>query len=370
MSSGEVARQGASGQPGDPTGHEEPDLDEMRTEDLEKPTVPMTYARLLLEAVEVHGVDRDDVLRATGLDPATLEDPTDRLSVLAFGRLAERALADADAPALGYEIALSSSLMSHGIIGFGMMTSSSLRDAIDLGIEFLHLRVPMLSAHLRVDGPVAAVSVVETVPLGALREVLFDLFLVKLVRIGQSLTENRLRPADVELWFDYPQPAHHAAFRHRLPPMRFEMGTNELRFPAALLDRRPGTADPTNARLVEEQCRAEEARLGLPVDVTAQVRAELQNRVDRYPALSEVAAALHTSSRTLKRRLHDHGTSFQVLLDDTRRAEAIELLTTTSQSVDQVARRLGYADARSFRRAFHVWTGTTPGAFRDAHRAH
>jgi AraC-like DNA-binding protein len=46
---------------------------------------------------------------------------------------------------------------------------------------------------------------------------------------------------------------------------------------------------------------------------------------------------------------------------------ATELLATTSVTVEQVAARLGYADAASFTRAYKRWTGRTPGAVaRDA----
>lgn len=337
----------------------------MRTEDLVRPTVPVTYARLVLEAAEAHGVPGARVLREAGIAPPLPDDPNERLSVLDIANLMDRTIDLTGAPQLGYEMALGSSLMSHGIMGFGMMTASSLREAIELGVEFLHLRVPVLSAELRVDGDVASVAVAETVPLGDLRQVLLDLFLVKLVRIGESLTEHRLRPDEVEIWFDYPEPAYHAAFRDLLPPMSFSMGANELRFPAALLDERPDTADPVNVKLVEDQCRRELARVGLADDLVAQVRAVLHSRGDGYPTLAEAADLLHTSTRTLKRRLRDHGTSFHELLDAARQAEAIRLLATTTTSVEQVAHHLGYADARSFRRAFQTWTGRAPSAFRS-----
>jgi AraC-like DNA-binding protein len=150
--------------------------------------------------------------------------------------------------------------------------------------------------------------------------------------------------------------------------MSFGMGANALRFPAALLDHRPDTADPTNVKFVEDQCRRELAHVGLPTDLVAQVRAELRVTDDGYATLTEVAEALHLSTRTLKRRLRDHGTSFNELLDGARRAEAIRLLTTTSLPIEQVTRRLGYSDPRSFRRAFQGWTGSSPGRFRDGHR--
>lgn len=342
----------------------------MRTDELDKQTVPVTYARLVLDAAEAHGVDAAVVLRAAGVPPGSVAEPNERVSVNEIGALLEQAIRLTGEPGLGYEIALRSSLLSQGIMGFGMMTSSTLREAIELGIEFLHLRVPMLSARLRVERDVAAVEVVETMPLGDLRCALYDLFLVKLARIGQLLTDHRLRFDDMEIWFDYPEPSYHAYWAHRLPPMSFARGANELRFPSNLLDRRPDTADPAHARLVEEQCRRDLADLGTTADVVTQVRAALPDGGDRYRTLTEVAVALHTSSRTLKRRLHERGTSFHQVLDDVRRAEATRLLSTTALSIEDVARRLGYADARSFRRAFQTWTGTTPSTFRDRHRPH
>lgn len=344
-------------------------FDTMRTEDLEKPTVPVTYARLLLEAAAAHGISSEAVLSAAGIPHTSVNDPNERMSVIDMASVVEQVIGLTGEPGIGYEVALGSSLTSHGLMGFGMMTSSSLREAIHLGTEFLHLRVPVLTAELRVDGDVAVVSVVETVPLGGLRRPLFDLFLVKLARIGRSLTDHRLAMAEVALWFDYSEPDYHARFRDRLPPMSFDMGANELRFDASLLDRQPESADPFNAQMVEEQCRREVEQLGLGDDVVGQVRAVLQNSDQGYPTLMEVANLLNTSSRTLKRHLHDHGTSFHQLLDGVRRAEAIRLLTVTSLSIEQIARRLGYADASSFRRAFQGWTDTTPGQFRECRRS-
>ena len=341
----------------------------MRTEDLATPTIPIRYAALVLQAVDAHGVSADRLLAAAALPPDIVADVNGRISVIHMAGLIEAAIELTGQPGIGYEIGLSSSVTSHGIMGFGMMTSSSVREAIELGIEFLQLRVPVLSAHLQVDGDVAAVSVVETVPLGDLRQVLFDTFLVKLARIGSTLTDHWLALDDVELWFDYPEPDYYPPLERRLPHMCFDMGSNEVRFDASVLDRRPEMADPVNARLIEEQCRRELEALGLTGDVVGQVRSALGTADDRYPTLGEVAALLHTSSRTLKRRLHEHGTSYHELLGAARRADAIRLLTSTTLPVEQIAHRLGYADSGSFRRAFHSWTGTSPSRCRQEHRS-
>jgi len=70
------------------------------------------------------------------------------------------------------------------------------------------------------------------------------------------------------------------------------------------------------------------------------------------------------SSRTLKRKLQQLGTSYQKILDDLRKGLAVEHLTQTSSTVDDIALMLGYSDASNFARAFRRWTGRSPTDYR------
>lgn len=92
--------------------------------------------------------------------------------------------------------------------------------------------------------------------------------------------------------------------------------------------------------------------------------------VDLMPAgrtgAEDVALALGISRSTLQRRLRDEGTSYQAVLDATRRAMAIRYLTKTTLRADEIADMLAYRDANSFSRSFRRWTGLTPSGFREA----
>ena len=46
--------------------------------------------------------------------------------------------------------------------------------------------------------------------------------------------------------------------------------------------------------------------------------------------------------------------------------EAVARLGDRGNRIDDVAHDLGYSDTAHFTRAFRHWTGSTPGAFRDA----
>lgn len=80
--------------------------------------------------------------------------------------------------------------------------------------------------------------------------------------------------------------------------------------------------------------------------------------------LSDAAAALNLTPRTLIRRLDADGTSFQGIKDGLRRDIAIRDLSQGTKSIEAISHDIGFASAANFHRAFKRWTGTTPGAYR------
>lgn len=78
-----------------------------------------------------------------------------------------------------------------------------------------------------------------------------------------------------------------------------------------------------------------------------------------------VAAAAGMSLRTAQRLSSEEGTSLAEQIDSARADLAQEALLDPRMSVASVARLAGYADCRSFRRAFRRWTDVTPSEFRE-----
>ncbi|WP_422822450.1 helix-turn-helix domain-containing protein [Vreelandella azerica] len=72
------------------------------------------------------------------------------------------------------------------------------------------------------------------------------------------------------------------------------------------------------------------------------------------------------SVRTLSRRLNIEGTHFQAVKDELRRDMAVEALTRSSEPLVGIAERLGFEDQACFSRAFRIWTGNSPAAYRRA----
>ena len=92
---------------------------------------------------------------------------------------------------------------------------------------------------------------------------------------------------------------------------------------------------------------------------------QVQARIDNPPGIEELAAACGLSSHhfsQLVERLF-HLTPRQLVMK-VRIDEALHLLTTTSESLADIALATGFCDQSAFTRNFHRLTGLPPGAFR------
>jgi AraC-like DNA-binding protein len=147
----------------------------------------------------------------------------------------------------------------------------------------------------------------------------------------------------------------------------FDKGSDlVIRFDAALLDRRnalssggedlPATQSyapvPDSFELPDGQLLAGLARM---IEVAA-----LWGRL----TVEDAALTLGMSARSLQRRLALLDTSFERLVDDWRRQQAVRLLAHPATGTSDIARRLGYVHPSHFIRAFRRWQGVTPTGFR------
>jgi AraC-like DNA-binding protein len=124
-------------------------------------------------------------------------------------------------------------------------------------------------------------------------------------------------------------------------------------------------ADPQIGVLLEQHARHLMRELpAMDPFLDAARRALARDLTTGRPSADNVARAIGTSVRTLRRRLSARGTSYQRLLDELRRASACHHLTDSDESIDQVAERVGFASRAAFQRAFRRYTGQSPWEYR------
>ncbi|GEN98629.1 transcriptional regulator [Novosphingobium sediminis] len=148
-------------------------------------------------------------------------------------------------------------------------------------------------------------------------------------------------------------------------PCTFGADTNQIRFPAAMLDLAlPQPANPPLADVRQLTRSIVSKRRATPlVDRLSQM--VLRDLNSCAIEQERFAREMGMSSRTLRRKLTEQGSSFQQVLDECRMRQAVfEFRVRPDLSIAQIALRLGYAEHSNFTRAFHRWSGISPQAYR------
>jgi AraC-like DNA-binding protein len=100
-------------------------------------------------------------------------------------------------------------------------------------------------------------------------------------------------------------------------------------------------------------------------DFATSLRLLLTGYLDEGMTMSDCADLVGMSERTLQRRLTQHETTFNELLDQTRFDVAKQHLLDGSTSLSEIGYDLGYANPANFTRAFRRWAGVSPRQFRQ-----
>jgi AraC-like DNA-binding protein len=185
--------------------------------------------------------------------------------------------------------------------------------------------------------------------------------LVGLWQSGCGLTGRELK---VQMDLAFPEPPYFRRFAHALPPARFGAPDNQLAGPTTGFASPLTLADPAAVRLMRDQCDRLSQSLGLDGRVAPRVRRVLAARDGVLRTLEEVARDVGMSERTLRRRLAEEGLTYALLVNDQRKEGSLAMLRSRELTIDNVASRLGYANAANFTRAFRQWTGMTPTEYR------
>lgn len=229
-----------------------------RRTDSDAPTITAAYPRLLLGLLEERGLDGRALLREIGLSTLRLEEPEARVTSQQYQAIAAAALALSGDPGLGAQLALRTPPTAHGSLGYAMMTSATLGDALCLALRYM----PLLQGNveislLREDEQVILRMLPGPALPPALHRYFSEALLIGLYRSGAWLLGE---PALVgRLDFDYPEPAVPVP----LPQCRYDQPTSSWcsRHPARPLatDGRSGCVAPRprtlRARTGAARCR-------------------------------------------------------------------------------------------------------------------
>jgi AraC-like DNA-binding protein len=172
--------------------------------------------------------------------------------------------------------------------------------------------------------------------------------------------------APLEVRMQHAAPAYAASYEKLLGvPVRFAATSNLIVMKKSRLAAPLRRSSPSLAAAFASRVQSLEHERTQGPDLVAQVHhAVIAQLATGSIRMANTARRLGMSVATLRRKLEDHGTSFASIVEGLQREAALRYLSTPEPTVSEVALLLGFADVRSFARAFRRWTGVAPTEFR------
>ncbi|EIK53660.1 AraC family transcriptional regulator [Stutzerimonas stutzeri TS44] len=330
----------------------------------------VSFTLSLGEALRERGLDPQPLLAGYGLDAERLAEPQGRLSIPRYMRLGHAAIQLAGDAALGLDMGRLR-LPSHlGLAGITAAQAPNVREAARTLIRFEPLYASNYrgSSSFHEDAGGAWLRFYSISPYNAFNRFVVDTVLASWLIQLQRLAGERLLPSAVHIEFTAPDYAtrYEVLFGRAVA---FGASANELHLDQAALALRNPEHCPATWRQLLAICEAELTRLTRTRSLRERVTQVLGPLLKgQEPDLQQIASRLQLPSWTLRRKLHEEGTRYRDILNDTRRDLAMAYIRDTDSAFGEIAWLLGFASAEAFQRAFRRWTGQTPGAYRRAQR--
>ncbi|WXL27319.1 AraC family transcriptional regulator [Ectopseudomonas mendocina] len=326
-------------------------------------TTSSSWASGIVAALEYDGLDVRSLFAQLGLDYSALSNPDARFPQDAMTRLWQLAVEVSGNPAIGLNMAKVLRPSSFNVVGYALMSSRNLREGIIRLVRYQRIIAEGadISFVPAVDGYEIRLAVHgDRIP--AARQST-EASMAYYVAFCRWVTGKPLRPRYVRLMGAAPKDLapYDKVFQC---PITFNADHYVLVFETADLEAPLPSANEALAQLHDRFAGDYLARFA-GSRVTHQVRQVLCRLLPQgEPKRETVSQALLLSERTLQRRLQEEGTSYQQLLDDTRRELAVQYLDQVSLTLLEISYLLGFSDPSNFFRAFRRWFDATPGEYR------
>jgi AraC-like DNA-binding protein len=328
------------------------------------PLISATVTIGLPQAIDDAGAKSDEILQDLDIDRALLSRTDGFIPCAGFARILETTAQRTGDKAFGLHFGARINPKTIGCLAYAVMNSPTVAAAFETAGRYIHLH-----------NEAAQLTFVEDKDLSSWSYALMDLHPAQsrqFVDYGMAAALNVIRAMVGSSWsprevhFVHQEreimPAYGEVFRS---PVVFACSTNAFVMDTDFCRRPIPAADPNLYRILISYLDDVLSRMPKPDGMVTPIRAAIaQLTKEGGLKLARAAKALGMSPRTLQRQLKQRGLSFAELVEDTRRALALEYLEHRENTLTEIAFLLGYSEVSAFNRAFKRWTGKTPMAYR------
>jgi AraC-like DNA-binding protein len=312
------------------------------------------------EAAQQLRLDVVPLLRKAGLSRSMMNDPELMLPARSVVRLLEESAEASGCPTFGLLMAEKRQLSDLGAISVLIAHQSTLRDALDVIVEYRNRINSNLTLQIETHGDTVILCEHFSLNPPMLSRQANDLALAVLYRICRALMPDNWRPSCVCFSYLRPESTDRRVFERLFDcPMQFGSDFDGIVVDLRDLDRPNPRADSALADHARTLVRA---TIGAGMrTVSEEVEQAIRLLLPSGRAsIGAVAHALGTNVRTLQRRLEEESTSFSDLLDRVRIQQVSQHFANRQLRLTDVAHLLGYAGLASFSSWYRTRFQETP----------
>lgn len=338
------------------------------------PNIPARYYFKLLNLLETRDISTEEVLTEVNIDlKKYLTAPDMKISQDQVEKFISFCLKYTRNYDLAFELGRSLKVSSHSLVGFAILTSETLEQALIYISKYFSLIVPSFKIAYFYHEDLSMELVCE--PLVKMDRLALNFHLeaiaVALHCTIHELVEDRLLPYHAFMSINEPL---HVQRYSQLAKVRFHFNTLKkpsfvFQLSKQLIKQNLRLADEGTRKAIELKCQEEIYKIKNDMDLEIWLK-QLFINSNEIPSLQECANLLNISSKTLQRNLKEKNQSYQNLKNDVIIEKAKNMLAMPNKSIIEIAEELGYASASNFSRSFKLFVGVAPSFYQKQHRAY
>lgn len=330
-------------------------------------TVSAVLLSGFFEGMRVLRLDTTAIAKRADVPLPTAPNPRARVPQEVLARVWESALAVSGRESLALQLV---QLMRPGaldLVDYLIRTSNTIAEAIMSAGRFARLMDSSIGLTLEIEEESVRLSEHNLDPTRR-HWITDDIVLGSMIVISRQGTGEHLIPRQVH--FTHPPPKDRTDYDKLFQcELIFNAPQNMLVFDKSILKVPLLKADRYLNAVLERQAVELLEQVPTAPSLRHEVRELIASELQAgNPTAKWIAHRLGLSTRTLRRRLHDEGTSYQYLLDSVRQQVALKNIRNPSTPLHVIATQLGFSGPSAFNKAFRRWTGSSPEQYRKRNR--